>query len=87
MKTYGEWRYSSTILDLGTRWRWVVSFTPLPLCPSTDCIGGLVSPRVGLDCGEDDKSCPSGNRTRAVQSVASRYTERKMGTWKIRSPV
>jgi hypothetical protein len=22
MKTYGEWRYSSAILDLGTRWRW-----------------------------------------------------------------
>jgi hypothetical protein len=27
----GEWRYSSTILDLGTRWRWVVCFTPLPV--------------------------------------------------------
>jgi hypothetical protein len=22
----GDWRYSSTILNLGTRWRWVVSF-------------------------------------------------------------
>jgi hypothetical protein len=29
----GEWRYSSTFLDLGTRWRWVVSFTSLPLYP------------------------------------------------------
>jgi hypothetical protein len=29
----GEWRYSSTILDLGTRWRLVVSFTPMPLYP------------------------------------------------------
>jgi hypothetical protein len=29
----GEWRYSSTILDLGTRWNWVVSFKPLPLYP------------------------------------------------------
>jgi hypothetical protein len=28
-----EWRYSSTILDFGTRWRWVVSFTPRPLYP------------------------------------------------------
>jgi hypothetical protein len=27
---WGEWRYSSTFLDLGTRWRWVVGFTPLP---------------------------------------------------------
>jgi hypothetical protein len=29
----GEWTYSSTILNLGTRWRWVASFTPLPLYP------------------------------------------------------
>jgi hypothetical protein len=27
----GEWRYSSTILDLGTRWRKVDSFTLLLL--------------------------------------------------------
>jgi hypothetical protein len=26
-----EWKYSSTILDPGTGWRWVVSFTPLSL--------------------------------------------------------
>jgi hypothetical protein len=26
-----EWMYSATILVLGTRWRWVVSFTPRPL--------------------------------------------------------
>jgi hypothetical protein len=25
-----EWRISSLILDLGTRWRWVVSVTFLP---------------------------------------------------------
>jgi hypothetical protein len=29
----GEWGYSSNLLDLGTRWRWAVSFTPLPLYP------------------------------------------------------
>jgi hypothetical protein len=28
-----EWKYSSIILDLGTRWRWVVSFMPRPLYP------------------------------------------------------
>jgi hypothetical protein len=27
----GEWRYRSTIPDLGTRWMWIVSFTPRPL--------------------------------------------------------
>jgi hypothetical protein len=31
IKTYRGWRYSSTILDLGTGWRWVVSFTTQPL--------------------------------------------------------
>jgi hypothetical protein len=31
MKTCGEWRYSSAILDLGTSWRLVVSFTAKPL--------------------------------------------------------
>jgi hypothetical protein len=28
-----KWRYNSTILDLGTRLRWVVSSMPLPLYP------------------------------------------------------
>jgi hypothetical protein len=39
----GEWRYSSTFLNLSTRWRWVVSFTPLPLYPRGK------SPRYPLD--------------------------------------
>jgi hypothetical protein len=28
-----EWRHISTILDPGTRWRWMVSFMPQPLHP------------------------------------------------------
>jgi hypothetical protein len=39
----GEWRYSSTILDLSVRWRWLVSFTPQPLYPRGN------SPRYSLD--------------------------------------
>jgi hypothetical protein len=31
LRHIGEWRYSSTILDLNTGWRWVVSFTLKPL--------------------------------------------------------
>jgi hypothetical protein len=75
-----EYRYSFTILDFGTGWRLVVSFTLLSLYS----LG--VSPRYRLDrrlggpqrrsgfCGEE-KCCPAGNRTRAVQPVARRYTE------------
>jgi hypothetical protein len=46
-----EWRYTliSTILNLCTRWRIVVSFTPLPLnlrgnSPQYHWIGGWVDP-------------------------------------------
>jgi hypothetical protein len=51
---WGEWRYSSTIRDLLSRWWGVVSFTPLPLYPGerahgTHCVGGWVDPRDGLD--------------------------------------
>jgi hypothetical protein len=61
----GEWRYRSTILHLGIRWRWV-SFTLLPLysrrkSPSTHCIGCWVGPKVGMDTVR--------NRTLAVQPV------------------
>jgi hypothetical protein len=47
-------------LDLGTWWRWVVSFTPQPLyprekAPSTHWIGGWVGPRAGLDNVEKTK--------------------------------
>jgi hypothetical protein len=54
----GEWRYNSTILDLSTRWRCVISYTPLPLyplgkSPDTQCIGGWVGHRAGLDIKSD----------------------------------
>jgi hypothetical protein len=43
------------ILNLGTRWGWVVSimprprFTPGKITPGTHWIGGWVGPRAGLD--------------------------------------
>jgi hypothetical protein len=49
----GEWRYSSTILNLGTRW----NFTPLPLysrenSPRYPLYRRWVGPRAGLDVME-----------------------------------
>jgi hypothetical protein len=55
MKTYGGSRcITPHILDLITRWRWVVSFTPRPLYPQgkssgTHWIGDWVGPRAVLD--------------------------------------
>jgi hypothetical protein len=56
----GEWRYSSTILDLGTRWRWVVSFMPWPLYPWGKREGGWVGPRAcSFPCQELNPSHPA----------------------------
>jgi hypothetical protein len=55
MKTYwGSGGTAPCILDLCTRWSWVVSFTHRPLypqgkSPGTHWIGGWMGPRAGLD--------------------------------------
>jgi hypothetical protein len=55
MKAYrGSRGIASFILDLGIRWRWVVNFTPRPLCPSNRSPVPIVyeaswlDPRAGL---------------------------------------
>jgi hypothetical protein len=58
-----EWRHSSTVLNVSSRWRWVVSFIPLPLyrhrAIGTHWVGGLMGPEVSLDDVEKRKiSCP-----------------------------
>jgi hypothetical protein len=47
MKTYREWRYSSTILYFGTRWRCVVNFTPRPLYPRWKSLQYQLDRRLG----------------------------------------
>jgi hypothetical protein len=42
-----EWRYSSTILDLRTRWRWVVSFPPMVAYPWVKSPSYLFDRRLG----------------------------------------
>jgi hypothetical protein len=69
-------------LDLGPSWRWVVSFTPLPLyqrgqSPPYPLNRRLGGPQSGSGrCGEN--SCPhrdSNSDPSVVQSVANRYTD------------
>jgi len=43
-KTYGEWRLTPHILNLSTRWTWVVTFTPRERVPSW--VGPIVQPMV-----------------------------------------
>jgi hypothetical protein len=70
-----EWGYNSTILDLGTRWRWVVGFTRRPLrprgkSPGSHWIGGCVGSRTGLDTMKESViccSCRESNPGRAVK--------------------
>jgi hypothetical protein len=76
-----EWKYSSVIIDLGTRWRWVVSFTPRPLYPwgnSPTCplYRRLDGPQNRSGSYEEEKNlAPAGNRTPTLQIVARRYTD------------
>jgi hypothetical protein len=71
----GEWRYSSIILDLGTRWRRVASFTPRDGARVKHWMGGWVDLRAALEAEKRNISCPAGNRTPVVQPVAHCYTD------------
>jgi hypothetical protein len=51
---WGSWGIAPHILNLSTRWGWLVSFVPWPLCPleracSTHWVGSFVGPRAVLD--------------------------------------
>jgi hypothetical protein len=67
-------KYSSTILDLGTRWRWVISFTPLPLYPWGKKLPEAIRQEAGLAphgrYGEEKNLVPAGNWT-----PVRRYTD------------
>jgi hypothetical protein len=81
----GEEVYLLLILDLGTRWGWVVSVTPRPHfgpgvgTPGTHCTGGWVGPRAGLDTEATGKVvylCRGSNPDRpVVQSAVRHYTD------------
>jgi hypothetical protein len=74
----GEWRYSSTIPILGTRWRRVVSFTLLPPNPGRKSRryppdrrrGGGVPEPVWTLWRIEKSLAPAVNLTPAVQPVA-----------------
>jgi hypothetical protein len=46
----GEWRYSTTIIDLGTTWMSVASFTPRMLYPRTNNPLDVVDKRKIISC-------------------------------------
>jgi hypothetical protein len=76
----GEWRYSSNILDLGTRWNSVVSFTSRPLYPQGNRVRYSMDRKLRESkyhserCGEEFIS-PAGNRTLAFQFIAGLYID------------
>jgi hypothetical protein len=60
MKIWWSWDIAPCILNLDTRWRQVVSFTPLPLYPGeaapvAHCVGVWMGPRAGLGAMENRK--------------------------------
>jgi hypothetical protein len=79
----GDCRYSSTILDLGSSWRWVISFTPRPFY--SHWIGGCVGPITRLDALERRKILSlSGLELRHVGRPARRQSLCRLhypGSW------
>jgi hypothetical protein len=68
-----EWRHSSTILDLRIRWRWAVSFTPLPFYSYKKSPWYPMDRKLGVPhsqsghCGEENYLVCAGNQTLIVQ--------------------
>jgi hypothetical protein len=83
-----EWIYISTILDLCTRWRWLLSFTPRPFYPrGKNDLYPLDRRLTGPEslsgrCEKEKNFVPTGNRTPVVQPVTRRYTD-----WAIPAPM
>jgi hypothetical protein len=80
MKTYwGVEVQLHAFLDLSTRWRWVVSFTPRVKATATHWIGRWVSSRALLGAVVKRKipnpRRESNHRTPIVQTVVQRYTD------------
>jgi hypothetical protein len=82
MKAYcGSGVIDPSILDLGTRWRWVVSITPWPLYlqgkspwyPVDKRLGGLQS-RSGRGCEQKNSQPLPGLESPIIHAVAQRYT-------------
>jgi hypothetical protein len=80
-KSMGDWRYSFAILHLGARWRWVVSFTPLPLYPAGKQPPIPIAQEAGWPqgrsarYGQENSLASHVNRTPGFQPLARHYTD------------
>jgi hypothetical protein len=76
IETNGVWMHSGTFLKIGSIWRRVVRFTPLPpytreTASDTHCIGERVNLRAGMDVMEKgNASFPTENRKPSPQSTS-----------------
>jgi hypothetical protein len=71
----GEWRYSSTVLDFGTRWKLAVRFTTLLHFTPEERAEGCRGPSVGLEAVEKRKILQCRESNPDIKSVARRYTD------------
>lgn len=79
LKRMGEWRCNYTILNVGQRWRWLVSITPPVVFapkvryPGPKWIRDLVGRRMGPNVLKEERNppypCRNSNPLSAVQSV------------------
>jgi hypothetical protein len=82
-----KWRYSCSIVDLGTIWRWVVSFMSQPLCScgksAQSALNRMLfgSQSQSGSCEVEKISCPCQQSNPSQKPIACYYTD-----WYIPAP-
>jgi hypothetical protein len=75
-----EWSYSSTILDLGIRWSWVVSFTHWLLLPRQSLDRRLGVPQSRSEHQESKSGCSARRYTNIASFQCYTNTEQTLPT-------
>jgi hypothetical protein len=81
MKAYwGSGGVAPRILNLGTRWRWVVSFTPRPLYTQGKSPWYLLDRRLGgPQSRSDDNNNNNNNKVSKCRRISFHWTQAYMG--------
>jgi hypothetical protein len=88
-----KWRYSSTILDLGTMWRRVVRFTPRPLYPWGNRPRYPLGRRLGgaqsrsRRYGEEKSLASAGNQPLSSSPISSLYRLNYPGSFSLQGGI
>jgi hypothetical protein len=80
---YGDWRYSFTILDLGSRWRCVIIFMLLPLYPRGNSLLYPLDRRLGVSQSRSGCNNNNNNNNNVRFEVVTAGTVKGIVFWDV----